>query len=174
MSVCGTGAQRVECVEDFLGTALSPLSPPIEGNCRDARDNARRIYLTRALTSITGIQLPAVDTAVRHSIASSCGHGILTVCPSGAAFAIPLGPTNPQLIIMAEETLVFRRAGFSPALWLLVPAFSLLYAPAWVTPLPSARTERSPTTRPFRKKGGSAVSARHLTPIIFGARTLDE
>ena len=59
------------------------------------------------------------------------------MCPSGAAFAIPLGPTNPQLITIAEETLFFRRAGFSPALWLLVPAFSLPYAPLWVTPLAS-------------------------------------
>ena len=174
MSVYGTGAQRVECVEVFLGTALSALSPPVGGNCRSARDSARRIYLTRALTLITGIQLPATDTAIRHSIASLCGHGILTVCPSGAAFAIPLGPTNPQLIIMAEETLVFRRAGVSPALWLLVPAFSLLYAPAWVTPLPSSRTERSPTAYDSRKSRTPAVSARHLTPIIFGARTLDE
>ncbi len=57
------------------------------------------------------------------------GHGILTMCPSGAAFAIPLGPTNPQSITVAEETLVFRRAGLSPALWLLVPAFSLPIAP---------------------------------------------
>ena len=67
------------------------------------------------------------------------GHGILTMCPSGAAFAIPLGPTNPGLIVMARETLVFRCAGFSPALWLLVPAFSLLYAPRWVTPFSSSR-----------------------------------
>src|SRR5579863_3187703 len=65
------------------------------------------------------------------------GQGILTLCPSGAAFAIPLGPTNPQLITIAEETLIFRRAGFSPALWLLVPAFSLRNAPPWVTPLAS-------------------------------------
>ena len=67
------------------------------------------------------------------------GYGILTVCPSGAAFAIPLGPTNPELITIAPETLLFRRAGFSPALWLLVPAFSLPYAPVWVTPLPSSQ-----------------------------------
>ena len=65
------------------------------------------------------------------------GHGILTMCPSGAALAIPLGPTNPQLITIAEETLFFRRAGFSPALWLLVPAFSLLYAPPALTGLAS-------------------------------------
>ncbi len=66
------------------------------------------------------------------------GHGILTVCPSGPAIAIPLGPTNPSLITIAKETLLFRRAGFSPALRLLVPAFSLRNAPAWVTPLPSS------------------------------------
>ena len=59
--------------------------------------------------------------------------------PSGAAFAIPLGPTNPWLIVIAKETLIFRRAGISPALRLLVLAFSLHSAPAWVTPLPSSR-----------------------------------
>ena len=121
-------------LEDFLETALCNLSPSVEGNCVSTRDNARRIYLTRALALPTGIQLPALHTAVRHSIASISGHGILTVCPSGAVFTIPLGPTNPQLITIAEETLIFRRAGFSPALWLLVPAFSLLYAPPRVTP----------------------------------------
>ena len=143
--MCGTVAYKVECVEDFLETALCALSSSEEENCVNARGNARRISLARALASATGIQLPAAYTAVRHSIASLSGHGILTVCPSGAAFAIPLGPTNPQLITIAEETLVFRRAGFSPALWLLVPAFSLPYAPPWVTPLASVRTERSPT-----------------------------
>ena len=116
-------------LEDFLETALCILSSSEEENCVAVRNNARRISLTRALTPTTGIQLPAAHTAVRHSIAFISGHGILTVCPSGAALAIPLGPTNPQLITIAEEPLVFRRAGISPALWLLVPAFSLLYAP---------------------------------------------
>ena len=44
-----------------------------------------------------------------------------------------LGPTNPGLIIMAQETSLFRWAGFSPALWLLIPAFSLDNAPACLT-----------------------------------------
>ena len=57
--------------------------------------------------------------------------------PSRPAFAIHLGPTNPWLIIIAKETLIFRRAGISPALRLLVPTFLLPIAPAWVTPLPS-------------------------------------
>ena len=40
-----------------------------------------------------------------------------------------LGPTNPGTIIVAQETLLFRWAGFSPALWLLIPTFSLPTAP---------------------------------------------
>jgi hypothetical protein len=59
------------------------------------------------------------------------------MCPSPAAFAIGLGPTNPWMIDIAKETLIFRRAGLSPALRLLVPTFLLRNAPAWVTPLPS-------------------------------------
>ena len=44
-----------------------------------------------------------------------------------------LGPTNPGTITVAQETLLFRRAGFSPALWLLIPAFSLPDAPPDLT-----------------------------------------
>ena len=67
------------------------------------------------------------------------GQGILTLCPSGAAFAIPLGPTNPWLITIAKETLIFRRAGISPALRLLVPAFSLPNAPQRLAPYASSQ-----------------------------------
>ena len=48
-----------------------------------------------------------------------------------------LGPTNPQMIVIAEETLGFRRLGFSPNLRLLVPTFSLLSAPEALTGPPS-------------------------------------
>ena len=75
-----------------------------------------------------------MHTALRPFIASCKSQGILTLCPSAAALAIALGPTNPWLIDIAKETLVFRRAGFSPALWLLVPTFLLRNAPPWVTP----------------------------------------
>ena len=40
-----------------------------------------------------------------------------------------LGPTNPGAITVALETLLLRPAGFSPALRLLIPAFSLDNAP---------------------------------------------
>jgi hypothetical protein len=45
------------------------------------------------------------------------------------AMRLGLGPTNPEMINMAQETLLLRPAGFSPALWLLIPAFSLPNAP---------------------------------------------
>jgi len=37
--------------------------------------------------------------------------------------------TNPEMITMAQETLLLRPRGFSPLLWLLIPAFSLPTAP---------------------------------------------
>ena len=51
--------------------------------------------------------------------------------PLSIAYAtrLGLGPTNPGTITVAQETLLFRWAGFSPALWLLIPAFSLVAAP---------------------------------------------
>ena len=45
------------------------------------------------------------------------------------ATRLGLGPTNPGTITVAQETLLFRWAGFSPALWLLIPTFSLPHAP---------------------------------------------
>ena len=84
------------------------------------------------------------------------------MCPSGAAFAIPLGPTNPQMITIAEETLFFRRAGFSPALWLLVPAFSLPYAPLWVTPLASQQNG----TLSYRMQFSEELHARSFGTML--------
>ena len=63
------------------------------------------------------------------------------------ATRLGLGPTNPGLIIMAQETLLFRWAGFSPALWLLIPAFSLDNAPPNLTVRLRRRYQRSSTTR---------------------------
>ena len=75
--------------------------------------------------------------------------GILTGCPSAAAFAIALGPPNPWLIASATETLNFQGADFSSALWLLMPTFSLPCTPAALAGPPSARMKCSPTTHGF-------------------------
>ena len=51
--------------------------------------------------------------------------------PLSIAYAtrLGLGPTNPGMITIAQETLLFRWVGFSPTLWLLIPTFSLDTAP---------------------------------------------
>ncbi len=72
--------------------------------------------------------------------------GILTCCPSPTLARLGLGPTNPGTITVAQETLLFRRAGFSPALWLLIPTFSLPHAPPNLTIRLQRREERSSTT----------------------------
>ena len=46
------------------------------------------------------------------------------------AMRLGLGPTNPEMITIAQETLLLRPIGFSPILWLLIPAFSLPTAPS--------------------------------------------
>ena len=68
--------------------------------------------------------------------------------PLSIAYAtrLGLGPTNPGTIIVAQETLLLRRAGFSPALKLLIPAFSLPHAPPNLTVWLQCREERSSTT----------------------------
>src|SRR3990167_10213451 len=55
--------------------------------------------------------------------------------PLSIAYAtrLGLGPTNPGTITVAQETLLFRRKGFPPFLWLLIPAFSLPSAPPNLT-----------------------------------------
>ena len=47
------------------------------------------------------------------------------------AMRLGLGPTNPGTITVAQETLLLRPTGFSPILWLLIPAFSLPNAPLY-------------------------------------------
>ena len=86
------------------------------------------------------IQLCAKHTALRPPVAEIGSHGILTMYPSPAALAIGLGPTNPWLIYIAKETLIFRRADISSALRLLVPTFLLPHAPEGVTASPSLQS----------------------------------
>ena len=74
-------------------------------------------------------QEPAPTWSMRTQKQTYTGTGILTRCPSPTLLRLGLGPTNPGMIIMAQETSLFRWQGFSPCLWLLIPAFSLDNAP---------------------------------------------
>ena len=53
------------------------------------------------------------------------------------AMRLGLGPTNPGTITVAQESLLLRPTGFSPILWLLIPAFSLPNAPPVLSSLAS-------------------------------------
>src|SRR5437588_12024447 len=97
------------------------------------------------------------------------GAGILTCCPSATPFGLALGPTNPGRIYLPQETLGFRRAGFSPALSLLIPAFSLAHAPALLTVRLRRGVQRSSTESLLTP----TASVYHLFPIIYGSTLLD-
>ena len=79
------------------------------------------------------------------------------------------------MITIAQETLDLRRTGFSPVLSLLIPAYSLLSAPAVLSvnlhrpenaPLPLSRRRTGVTTLSF----GVALEPRW----IFGAEPFDQ
>ena len=91
--------------------------------------------------------------------------------PLSIAYAtrLGLGPTNPEMITMAQETLLFRRTGFSPVLWLLIPTFSLPHAPPNLTIRLHRREERSSTTPcTARKLQASSIKLQTLlTCLLF-------
>lgn len=65
----------------------------------------------------------------RPPMAHTPGSRMSTGCPSATPSGLALGPPNLRLTNIAGEPLGFRRTGFSPVLALLMPAFSLVYAP---------------------------------------------
>jgi hypothetical protein len=87
--------------------------------------------------------------------------------------ALGLGPTNPTRILRASEPSGLRRACFSHALSLLIPAFSLPLAPGALPGLPS-QPGNAPLPlvcqdTPIRSVGGG------LEPrFIVGAWALDQ
>ncbi|ORD05465.1 hypothetical protein DXF84_26625 [Escherichia coli] len=64
--------------------------------------------------------------------------------------------------------MVFRRAGFSPALSLLMSAFALLIPPACLTAHLHRLTERSPTQQ--RISVAAAASVHGLAPLHLPRR----
>ncbi len=74
-------------------------------------------------------QKSAQATTPCHMEEQHCRYGNINPLSIAYATRLGLGPTNPGTIIVAQETLLLRWAGFSPALKLLIPAFSLPRAP---------------------------------------------
>ncbi len=123
VSVCGTGTTGN--VDRFF---LSPLQPVLVHPCgifsfRQALRPGRSVcnQNTHRHSRCVGDRL------------SYGGAGILTCCPSTTPFGLALGPTYPGSICVAQETSGFRWAGFSPAVVLLIPTFSLPATPPLLT-----------------------------------------
>src|ERR1700748_1926862 len=98
-------------------------------------------------------------------------HQYGNINPLSIAYAtrLGLGPTNPGTITVAQETLLFRWAGFSPALWLLIPAFSLDNAPPNLAVQLQRRYQRSSTTPHCCD---IHIFGAMLSPVTFSAQDL--
>ena len=116
MSVCGT---------DSVSHAYADFSSQ-----HFDRNHFLRNFHSRPLRRLDGYNHESAPAIIPRICAQThTSTGILTRCPSPTLHCLGLGPTNPGTITVAQETLLFRWAGFSPALWLLIPAFSLPHAP---------------------------------------------
>ena len=109
---------------------------------------------------------PGVPAASTHA----GGAGILTCSPSPTPFGLGLGPTNPGRTSLAQETLPFRRRGFSPLLSLLMPAFSLPRATTRRHRHARIPVERSPTAPSAQARLTPQASVHDLAPLHFRRR----
>ena len=123
------------------------------------------MILLRAWTEIHPIRSHTTLVSFTHRMKS---HGILTMCPSGAAFAIPLGPTNPWLITIAKETLIFRVRGSHPHCGYLCQ-HSYFATLQHGSPFAFIADKNTLLPRDLRKQSHPQFRYYVLTPIIFGA-----
>ncbi len=98
-----------------------------------------------AYTLKPGQPSPGQHSLLRPPLRSNTKYRNINLFPIDYAFRPRLrGSTHPAPINVGQEPLVFRRAGFSPALSLLMSAFALLIPPACLTAHLRRLTERSP------------------------------
>ena len=121
-----------------------------------------------AYTLKPGQPSPGQHSLLRPPFAVTPSTGILTCFPSTTPFGLALGSTHPAPINVGQEPLVFRRAGFSPALSLLMSAFALLIPPAYLTVHLHRLTERSPY--PTTHSVAAAASVHGLAPLHLPRR----
>ena len=98
------------------------------------------------------------------------GSGISTGCPSPTAFALGLGPTNPERTSLAQETLGLRRVRFS-----LTSRYSCRHSHFRQLQPSSRSTFSADRTLPYHPRNGkpfhkSAASVPSLSPAEFSAQ----
>ncbi len=148
MSVSGTVLYKL-WLAAFPGSvaSMTSLTPKCLKPCRTSALSRYRICLVPPPTcTYRGKPTPGSPSLLRPTSPLIKSPGILTWFPSTTLFSLALGPTHPAPINVVQETWDFRRAGFSPALSLLMSAFALLIPPAHFSMHLLQPTERSPTT----------------------------
>ncbi len=93
--------------------------------------------------------------------------GILTCCPSTTLFGLVLGPTNPGMINIAQETLGFRRTIFHPFYRYLCRHNLFCFVQR---SLRSAFNLRQNAPLPLYLAVESAASVICFSPVIFSAQ----
>ena len=128
-----------------------------------------RIYLEHTPTRLNRDNRRPANIAFSVPLRSNTKYGNINPFPIDYAFRPRLrGRLTPAPINVGQEPLVFRRAGFSPALSLLMSAFALLIPPATLTGHLHRLTERSPTQQ--RISVAAAASVHGLAPLHLPRR----
>ena len=118
----------------------------------------------------TNCRLICPSASPHRSLSLHDGTGMLTRFPSATPFGLALGPTDPERIDLAQETLGLRRTWFSHVLSLLVPAGSLPYPPLVLVGRASSSMERSSTNCQRRISDKSVASVAVLSPVELSAQ----
>ena len=124
---------------------------------------------THTYTLKPGQPSPGQHSLLRPPFAVTPSTGILTRFPSTTPFGLALGVDSPcPRLTLDRNPWSSRRAGFSPALSLLMSAFALLIPPATLTGHLHRLTERSPypTTHQRRCRSFGAW----FSPVTSSAR----
>ena len=115
---------------------------------------------------------PRIASARRHLAVQtiSGGSGISTGCPSPTTFVLGLGPTNPERTSLPQETLGFRRVGFSPTL-----RYSCRHSHSCTLQPSSRSTFAANRTLPYRPTAGEpaarpVASVPSLSPVGSSAQ----
>ena len=100
------------------------------------------------------------------TVLSYCSTGISTCCPSATSLDLALGPDLPRADQLYPGNLGYSAERIPTSLSLLIPAFSLRYAPRLLT-VPLLRVSNAP----LPTISGSSASVSCFSPGHFRRRT---
>ncbi len=151
----------------FLGTGPDQIATP-----RGEAFHRPRLAPTAADAASPSPRSALPTPSPVRTWSSARGDGISTVCPSATPFGLALGPTNPPRMGLPEEPSAIRGRRFSRRV-----RYSCRHSHSRALHEPSRARFSARGTLPYHAPpsgGASAASVPGLTPIIVGARALDQ